>query len=185
MSPLAGRWLRFNFVGAIGVAVQMAVLAALKGWFGLDYLAATALAVESAVLHNFIWHQRFTWKERAGGGARDVLLRLVRFHLGNGLVSILGNLALMRLLAGTLRMHYLAAGLIAIAICSLANFLVGERWVFAATSAEACQERRLARPRCSRRPADSIPPYIPDPWPRNPSGRPPCSASEKPAELSA
>ena len=137
MSPLAGRWLRFNFVGLIGVAVQLAALGTLKGWLGLNYLAATAVAVELAVLHNFVWHERFTWKERAGGGARAVLLRLLRFHLGNGLVSILGNLVLMRLLAGNLHLHYLAANLMAIAICSLANFLVGERWVFPATSAQA------------------------------------------------
>jgi putative flippase GtrA len=134
VTPLLGRWLRFNFVGLVGIGVQLAALAILKSGLGLGYLSATALAVEAAVLHNFVWHERFTWKERAGGGARAVLLRLVRFHLGNGLVSIAGNLALMRVLAGWLHWHYLVANLVTIAICSLLNFLVSERYVFRATS---------------------------------------------------
>jgi len=35
----------------------MSVLAAL-GRIGVGYLAATAIAVECAVLHNFLWHER-------------------------------------------------------------------------------------------------------------------------------
>ena len=51
------RWLKFNAVGAIGVAVQLSVLAALIQ-LGTHYLAATALAVETAVLQNYYWHTR-------------------------------------------------------------------------------------------------------------------------------
>ena len=64
MTPLAVRWLKFNFVGAIGIAVQMSAFALLEGALGVYYLSATALAVETAVLHNFVWHERFTWKDR-------------------------------------------------------------------------------------------------------------------------
>jgi putative flippase GtrA len=136
VSPLVGRWIRFNFVGLVGVGVQLGVLALLKSGLGLGYMAATALAVETAVLHNFVWHERFTWKDRRQGGTRAAALRLLRFHLGNGLISILGNLALMRVLAGWLRWHYLLANAATIAICSLANFLVSERYVFRATASE-------------------------------------------------
>ena len=58
------RWLKFNAVGAIGIAVQLAVLTLLKSGLGLNYLLATALAVEVTVLHNFFWHERFTWGDR-------------------------------------------------------------------------------------------------------------------------
>jgi putative flippase GtrA len=136
VTPLVGRWIRFNFVGLLGVGVQLAALAALKSGLGLGYLTATALAVETAVLHNFVWHERFTWKDRSKGGARAVALRLLRFHLGNGLISILGNLALMRVLTGWLRWHYMPANLAAIAVCSLLNFLVSERYVFRITASE-------------------------------------------------
>ncbi len=47
------RWLKFNAVGGIGIAVQLVVLAVLKVAFHFDYLWATALAVETSVIHNF------------------------------------------------------------------------------------------------------------------------------------
>jgi len=155
------RWWRFNFVGGIGIAVQFAALFLLKSIFHLNYLAATGLAVEIAVLHNFVWHERFTWVDRlaprgeilAGPSGAEALMRrngfiaalkrcanhnlrgssfarLARFHLANGAVSILGNLALMKIMVGEGHMNYLAANAIAIVICSLANFLLSDRWVF-------------------------------------------------------
>jgi putative flippase GtrA len=134
------RWSKFNFVGGIGIAVQFVALFLLKAVFHLDYLVATALAVEAAVVHNFVWHERFTWADRikparamrevAQPGWRCSLTRLMRFHLGNGAVSIVGNMALMKLLVGQGHMNYLVANAIAIALCSLANFLVSDEWVF-------------------------------------------------------
>jgi putative flippase GtrA len=130
------RWLRFNLVGAIGIVVQLAVLGMLNGVLRLDYLAATALAVEAAVLHNFLWHERFTWADRASVTRRQALLRLVRFNLTTGLVSILGNLLLMRLLVGQAHLPSVPANLMSIASCSLVNFLVSEYAVFRAQVAD-------------------------------------------------
>jgi putative flippase GtrA len=134
------RWSKFNFVGAMGIAVQFAALFLLRGIFHFHYLAATAVAVEAAVVHNFVWHEQFTWIDRTGvnqierGGTRikwrRSLLRFLRFQLANGAVSIVGNLALMKAMVGEGHMNYLVANLIAIALCSLANFLVSEEWVF-------------------------------------------------------
>ena len=55
----------------------------------------------------------------------------MRFNLTNGAVSILGNLALMKVMVGFGHMNYLLANGIAIILCSVANFLVSEEWVFA------------------------------------------------------
>jgi len=58
------RWCKFNFVGGIGIVVQFGALFLLKSVLHFEYLAATAIAVEAAVLHNFIWHEQFTWADR-------------------------------------------------------------------------------------------------------------------------
>jgi putative flippase GtrA len=113
-------WLKFNVVGGIGIGVQLAALSGFRSFLHLDYLLATVLAVETAVLHNFLWHERFTWTDRP---AR---------HFRHSLVSILGNLLLMRLLVGALQMNYFAANVIAIAACSLVNFLLSDCFVFQA-----------------------------------------------------
>lgn len=114
-------WLKINVVAAAGAAVQLGVLKMLL-WFGLHDLAATAVAVEAAVLHNYFWHVRWTWKARRGP--------LWRFHAANGFVSLASNLVWMRLLAGWLEAPPLAANLAAIALTSVANFLLCGAWVF-------------------------------------------------------
>ena len=134
------RWCKFNFVGGIGIAVQFAALFALKSMLHFNYLAATALAVEAAVVHNFVWHEQFTWVDRIKPDRvkpdrirtawRGSVSRFLRFNLTNGAVSILGNLALMKVMVGEGHMNYLVANAIAITLCSLANFLVSDKWVF-------------------------------------------------------
>jgi putative flippase GtrA len=124
------RWLRFNAVGALGIAVQLAVLLALKSGFHVSYLLATALAVEAAVVHNFLWHERYTWADRVQPSWRKSLPRLLRFNLTTGGVSIVCNLALMKVMVGLDGMNYLVANGVAIALCSLVNFLVSDRIVF-------------------------------------------------------
>jgi len=171
-SSTLARWCKFNFVGGIGIAVQFAALILLRSVLHLNYLVATAIAVEAALVHNFVWHEQFTWADRlqtrsrtSGAGTRNLpgtffaalkryatqnpfvlaaeyvpagrslrhpsVVRFLRFNLSNGAVSILGNLALMRVMVGLGHVNYLAANAIAIALCSLANFLLSNEWVFA------------------------------------------------------
>jgi len=108
------------------------VLLAFKSGFHLNYLLATALAVETAVVHNFLWHERYTWADRVHPSWQKSLPRLLRFNLAAGGVSIAGNLALMKLMVGLGHMNYLIANAIAIASCSLLNFMVSEEWIFEA-----------------------------------------------------
>jgi putative flippase GtrA len=125
------RWLVFNGVGIVGFGVQLGVLAVLLH-LRLHYLAATALAVEVTVLHNFAWHERWTWKDRpAGGAARGE--RLWRFHALNGAVSLAGNLILMRALVGGLGMAPVPANLVAVLACALLNYTASDRMVFRVT----------------------------------------------------
>jgi putative flippase GtrA len=126
-SPSGGvRWLKFNAVGAVGIAVQLAVLALLKSGLGLNYLLATAIAVEATVLHNFLWHQRFTWSDRP---TRDRLRRLLKFNLTTGLFSIAGNITFTHLLVKA-SVAYLPANATSIALCSIVNFALNDRMVF-------------------------------------------------------
>ena len=129
---LAWRWIKFNLVGGIGIVVQLVALWLITHAWRCDYLIATALAVETAVLHNFLWHQRFTWDDRSQGRWRDAVVRLLQFNLSNGLVSIAGNLLLMRALVGGLHLRLLLANLLSIATCSAANFALSEMYVFRA-----------------------------------------------------
>jgi len=108
------RWLAFSSVGTLGFGVQFAALLVLAGRFEINYLIATALAVELAILHNFLWHQRWTWSDRGTLGARHLLDRLVRFNAGTALTSFGGNLSLMWVFVSLFDIHYAAANVVAV-----------------------------------------------------------------------
>jgi putative flippase GtrA len=129
MNPLLRYW-KFNLVGAMGMAVQLAALGLINRCAAGHYLVATAAAIEVALVHNFVWHLHYTWRDRRDGAS--LLTQFVRFHLSNGLVSLLGNLALMRILVHEARIPLLAANTIAILCCSIVNFCLGDHWAFAA-----------------------------------------------------
>jgi putative flippase GtrA len=123
------RWLKFNLVGVIGFVVQLAALALFRSGWRMELGLATALAVELAVLHNFVWHELYTWRDRTRR-TRGVLGRLVRFNLTTGAVSIIGNVVITKLLVGQFGLNYLAANVLAIIACSLATFAASHWLVF-------------------------------------------------------
>jgi putative flippase GtrA len=122
------RWGKFNLVGVMGMAVQLGTLALMNRVSAGHYLWATAAALEVTLVHNFVWHLHYTWRDRYAGVG--VLGQCVRFHLGNGAVSMVGNLLLMRVLVEGARMPVVPANAVAIVCCSVVNFAAGDQWVF-------------------------------------------------------
>ena len=124
-------WIKFNVVGLLGFALQSAVLFVLtRSAFSVGYLAATAVAVELAVLNNFVWHQRWTWNDRPSRTKRETLRRLAKFNATAGLVSIVGNLIFMSILVGRFRLPINGANAITVGACSLISFFLADRIAF-------------------------------------------------------
>lgn len=137
------RWLMFNAVGGMGIGVQLLTLGALADGLGLDYRLATALAVLAAVLHNFVWHEHWTWGDRCAG-RRGRWARLGSFTLVNGTLSIAGNVLFTSLYVAAFDIHHVPANLLAIATCSVANFLASHHVVFRAAAKPAALAAALA-----------------------------------------
>jgi putative flippase GtrA len=124
-------FIRFNVVGVIGFALQSAALFVLThSAHPAGYLVATAVAVELAVLNNFVWHQRWTWRDRPSATTKETLHRLAKFNITNGAVSITGNLVLMSILVGRLGLPIAGANVASVAACSICNFFLADRIAF-------------------------------------------------------
>jgi len=122
-------------VGLFGFALQTGALFVLtRNMPRLSYLAATAIAVELAVLNNFVWHQRWTWRDRPSLTKGETLRRLAKFNVTTGLVSLVGNLVLMSVLVGRFRLPIVGANLITVAACSILSFLFADRVAFECTA---------------------------------------------------
>jgi len=124
------RFSRFNLVGLLGAILQLVLINLLTKRLRLPIFAATLIAVEIAVLHNFLWHQRFTWPDRKTAGFWQSGKRLMRFHAANGLISLCGNSVAMHWLVERLQFPVLPSTLAAIAVCAVMNFLLADRWVY-------------------------------------------------------
>ena len=121
------RWLRFNLVGAMGLAVQMSVLWLLTSWAGVSAGLAVLVAVLAAVSHNFVWHERVTWP---GLPRRTRFMRWLSFHASTGLVSLGGNLVVTVIVMRAMRWPPVLANLVAVLALSLANYWLSDRLVF-------------------------------------------------------
>jgi putative flippase GtrA len=121
------RFVRFNVVGAIGFVLQLTVLASLEraGW---PVLLGTLAAVEAAVLHNFAWHERWTWADQRAGTRAG---RLWRFHVTNGLISLMGNATITAALAA-MGVPAVIANIAAVTTCAGANYAAAHWFVFCA-----------------------------------------------------
>lgn len=127
------RLARFSLIGLLGAVLQLSLLQLMTQYVHLNGLVAAAAAVEITLLHNFLWHEKFTWRDRSSKCLPQRMTRLWRFHLGNGFISLFGNTVLIYCLAERLKLPVLSSAIAAIGLCSLANFLLADRWVYPAS----------------------------------------------------
>ena len=124
------RALAFATVAAAGFLLQTATVLLLTRWTAIAPELATAAGVELAVLHNFLWHDRWTWRDRANG-ARSSLGRFIVYQLATGTTSIAGNVGIVSLAMRCLPIEATMANVLAVGAMSVANYVIADRLVFA------------------------------------------------------
>jgi dolichol-phosphate mannosyltransferase len=133
-----GRFVRYCLVGGTGVAVNMGVLWWLKDSGALGTLRAGAVAVEAAILNNFLWNELWTFRDRAAARPQlhRRLARLAHFNL----VCAAGagwHLLLLWLLAIQGGWNYLAANAVAIVVVTGWNYGLNTAWTWTRREAPA------------------------------------------------
>jgi putative flippase GtrA len=128
--PPLRRPIAFLAVASGGFLIQTATVALLARGTRVPPELATALGVELAVVHNFWWHDWWTWADRSRG-AEPRCARFVTYQLATGITSLTGNLLVVAIAVRALAFGPTVANVIAVAIMSVANYLVADRWVFA------------------------------------------------------
>jgi putative flippase GtrA len=119
----------FNLVGCAGFILQIGVLACLTRIWGWHYMVATVVAVEVAIVSNYLAHARWTWADRPGRTRRERLARPVRYQAATAL-SMMLNLALTAAFVSRVELSPEAANVAAVAVCALVNFAAADRLVF-------------------------------------------------------
>lgn len=126
------RWARFAGVGLMGLVFQLSLVYVLTSILTVDYRIAIVIGVEAAILHNFAWHERWTWRDRVVGSSREAAyVRLMKFNAASGLISIVGNVAFTTAFVELIGAPVLLSNVSAIICLTLLNFMAADRLAFA------------------------------------------------------
>jgi putative flippase GtrA len=135
-------FVRFNIASFAGILIQLAILWLLTSLVGMHYQGATLLAVVGAIVHNFVWHWRWTWADRALT-PRAAASAFGRFAMTNGAVSLTVNLLAMPLLIAVGGLSPVPANLLAITSAGLVNFYLADTVAFRSGSSFAARRSEL------------------------------------------
>lgn len=120
---------RFAAVGVLGSGVNLLVLALLvHGLFDISYVLAAGIAAEISILHNFVFQERFVFRDRRDGVA-SVRGRFTRHLLFNNAEALL-RLPFLVLLVQTMHLWALFAQAITLAGAFITRFLFMSRVVY-------------------------------------------------------
>src|SRR5262245_31831684 len=114
---------RFVAVGALGVGVNSLALFALHGAARIPLFAASVLAAEVAVAHNYLLNELWTFRSR-----RPSISRFLKFNV-TALLALLLNASTVWMLVG-LGLFYLLANLFGIVIALVVNFTATATWIW-------------------------------------------------------
>jgi dolichol-phosphate mannosyltransferase len=126
---------RFLVVGGTGVLVNSLALLVLFQWAHLALVLASALAAELAIVNNFWWNDRWTFRLPLPADNKRTQLSLHRFARFN-LVSLAGlviTTGTLWILVRQLGVYYLAANLLGIALATAWNFAANSVWTWGGT----------------------------------------------------
>ncbi|MBB2941359.1 putative flippase GtrA [Actinoplanes lutulentus] len=137
-----GRMLGFALAGAAGTAVNSAALWALGEVAGLPYLVAAFLAVQVAIIWNFVVVDNLVMPP----GERTRGHRFGRFLLLNNTLTPV-HLGLLFALVQLGGLHYLGANVLAIVVVFLLRYVVTTSWVYGTPNDLMNTVRRTAQVR--------------------------------------
>ena len=124
------RFVRFGVVGVIGMVVNTIILWLLVRRGGLAVLPASAIATETAIISNFLFNDRWTF--RATGDGAPAWQRFLRFN-GVALGGMAITMALLWLLHTYTPLPLAIANIGAIGAATAWNYVVNSRWTWRGT----------------------------------------------------
>jgi putative flippase GtrA len=121
---MAAQFFRYAGAGAIGTALQYAILIGLVQLARIDAVAASTAGAIAGAIVNYVLNRRYTF-----GSDRPHRQALPRFALVAA-AGVALNALVMTAVLGFAGPHYLAAQVIATAAVLAAGYLANRRWTF-------------------------------------------------------
>jgi len=119
------KFAKFGFIGALGAILNTAVIFSLVEFFNFNYLAASPIAIESAIVLMFILNNRYTFSNQKRG-VKQIFEGLIKSNIYRS-IGIMVQIAFLYFLTDVLEIYYILSNLASIGIASIFNFFTEEK----------------------------------------------------------
>ncbi len=124
------RFVRFGIVGALGSVINEGLLSLLYGRVHLPLIVASAIAIECAIVSNYLCNDRWTFHHPTPSFSR-----FRRFNAVS-LLSLVVNIGVLTLLSSRAHVDYRAANFIGIVVAFGVNYVLNVYWTYGKALAE-------------------------------------------------
>lgn len=107
----------------------MSILWFLTEMAGLYYLFSSLVAIEIALINNYVLNDLWTWHDRGKAGKREYFKRMLQYHV-TASAAMLTNISVLWILTEVAGIYYLGSNVIGILCGAALNFFVNDRWTF-------------------------------------------------------
>ena len=120
------RLIKFSIVGAIGAGINMGFLWVLTDFAGLFYLFSCMVAIEIAIIMQFMMNDRWTFKDRKTTHVGQFIKRILKSNLWRSGGSTV-NIGILYFLTEYMGVYYLLSNIFGIICAFLLNYIFESR----------------------------------------------------------
>jgi putative flippase GtrA len=120
---VAQRFQKFLLVGAVGLAVNQAMLFSLHGVASVSERIASPIAIFVSMVVTFLLNEHWTWHDRGTGK----IVHRVMFYFPINSGGLVINYVIFILLVDNTKMHYLMANLVGAGFAAIWNFSLNHK----------------------------------------------------------
>ena len=120
-------FMRYSLVGVSGVFVNLGLYLLLTRYFEISELVAPLIAIESALISNFILNNFWTFGKRITQSR--IRVKFVKFHLVSGFSALINYSAFLTLFL-VFGLYDILANLIGIGLAAIVNYLINSNWTW-------------------------------------------------------
>ena len=120
-------FMKYSLVGVSGVFVNLGLYFLLTRYYEISELVAPLIAIESALISNFILNNFWTFGKRIT--QRRIRVKFVKFHIVSGSSALINYSAFLTLFL-VFGLYDILANLIGIGLAAIVNYLINSNWTW-------------------------------------------------------
>ena len=120
-------FMKYSLVGVSGVFVNLGLYLFLTRYYEISEVVAPLIAIESALISNFILNNFWTFGKRVTQSR--IRVKFIKFHLVSGLSALI-NYSVFLILFLVFGLFDILANLIGIGLAAIVNYLINSNWTW-------------------------------------------------------